>query len=295
MSATGATGLARHGLGVDVVVLDLDGGSMLDDCLASLQRQTLQPLRILIVDNGSRLPVAERIQPDARVTILRSETNLGFTGGINLAMSRVEAPLVAWVNNDVLLEPEWLEVLHDRLAEDAALAGVQSLILRADGRIDGAGIGIERGRFVQLAHGAAPDTPVDERPWGISATAALWRVDALRRAAGGGETLHPRFFAYYEDVELAARLREAGSSVALVRRPLAVHRGSVSAQRLGARAGYLRVRNRYWVRRLHRVAGSLPALLAEDLREMGKSLPRAGVAEILMRLRGCAAGLLGPI
>ena len=41
---------------VDVVVLDLDGGAMLQECLASIARQTLGPNRVIVFDNGSRTP-----------------------------------------------------------------------------------------------------------------------------------------------------------------------------------------------------------------------------------------------
>ena len=62
----------------------------------------------------------------------------------------------------------------------------------------------------------------------------------------------------------------------------ATHHGSQSAARLGARARYLRTRNRYRVARMHRGAGRVSALLAEDLRLLlrGRS-----------SLRGIIAGL----
>ena len=45
---------------------------------------------------------------------------------------------------------------------------------------------------------------------GVSATAALYRRDALMRVSPLGEVFEPSFFAYYEDVDLSLRLARAG-------------------------------------------------------------------------------------
>ena len=46
---------------VSVIVLDIDGGDMLRACLDSIAAQTLPPREVIVFDNGSRTPVAERI------------------------------------------------------------------------------------------------------------------------------------------------------------------------------------------------------------------------------------------
>src|SRR5207253_6804563 len=94
----------------------------------------------------------------------------------------------------------------------------------------------------------------------VSATAALYR-----RAALGERVFDPRFFAYYEDVELCARLRDAGWRTAVLPVDKATHRGSASVSILGKRSKRLRTRNRYFVARLHHGVGRIFALLMEDL------------------------------
>ncbi|MGA7617275.1 MAG: glycosyltransferase family 2 protein, partial [Thermoanaerobaculia bacterium] len=198
---------------VEVVVLDLDGGAMLLECIDSLARQSSPPRRIIVVDNGSDEPVATRVAGHRwlfEVTLLRSEENLGFTGGVNLAMQQVTAPFVALINNDVVLDPGWMESLRRIFDADVRLAAAQSVIRSADGSVDGAGVVIAEGRIVQQGHGR-PIAELDPvAPWGVSATAALFRSAALRDVAIRDDVLHPAFFAYYEDVELAARLAERG-------------------------------------------------------------------------------------
>lgn len=254
----------------DVIVLDLDGGPMLEECLDSIRGQTVQPSRVIVFDNGSRTRVAAHTH--------RSETNLGFAGGANAAYALTSAPYVALVNNDVVLQPDWLANVRDALDRDAKLAAVQTIIRRPDGMIDGAGIDISDGTFRQIGHGQPVGVPLAVA-WGVSATATLYR-----RAALGDRMFDERFFAYYEDVELCARLRAGGWRTAVLPIVKATHRGSQTAGALGERALRLRTRNRYLVARMHPGTGRIASLLWED----AKLLVRGRAS-----LRGVLEGLTG--
>jgi N-acetylglucosaminyl-diphospho-decaprenol L-rhamnosyltransferase len=261
---------------IDVIILDIDGGAMLRECLASVDRQTLRANKVIVFDNGSRTPT-----PDATA---RSEKNLGFAGGVNAALAYATSPFVALINNDVILDDDWLATVREamdpsppaplpasgeRVAEGRVrgIAAVQTIIRRDASTIDGAGIDISDGTIRQLVD------PVPE-PWGVSATAALYRRELLN--------FDERFFAYYEDVELCARLHEQGWRTRVLPVVKATHRGSQSAARVDAK--YLRTRNRYFVARLHPGVGRKSALLWEDMRLLvrGRS-----------SLRGIIEGMFG--
>lgn len=280
---------------VDLIVLDWDGGEALENCLHSIDVQSHPPSRVIIFDNGSRQPVSQRLPKNllkVPYVILRSDTNLGFTGGINRAMDEVRAPFVGWVNNDAVLAEKWLEKLLAAVGSEGKVAGVQSIILRDKTTVDGAGISIEQGVFRQIGHGQKLlDLRQVSQPWGISGTAALFRTHAVKEAAVNGAILRPDFFAYYEDVELCARLRARGWKFKLVPEALAMHRGSSSAGRLG-RAGFrMRIRNRYLVARAHPGVGQVSALIGEDLHYAVKELLGGHVRFVVDRLRGAIEGL----
>jgi GT2 family glycosyltransferase len=258
---------------IDVIVLDIDGGAMLDECLASIRAQSV-PARVIVFDNGSSKPT--------RDATARSETNLGFAGGANAALKLSTAPYVALVNNDVVLAPEWVAHVRDAMERDPQLAAVQTIITRPDGRIDGAGIDISDGTFRQIGYGSPVGAPLAVA-WGVSATATLYR-----RAAIGDRFFDERLFAYYEDVELCARLRATGWRIAVLPVIAATHRGSATASILGRRAKRLRTRNRYLVARKHPGVGSIRALLCEDARLMLK-----GRTSLRGLLEGLLEGLLG--
>ncbi|MEA2337911.1 MAG: hypothetical protein QOE82_1918 [Thermoanaerobaculia bacterium] len=262
---------------ISVIVLDIDGGDMLRACLDSIAAQTLPPREVIVFDNGSRTPVAERIAFRHGLHLFRSSTNLGFAGGNNAAYRHATGGYIALINNDVILDRDWLATVAAALDADPKVAAVQTIIRRDETTIDGAGIDISDGTFRQIRHvagvgsrewgvGAKPASPTpDSRPptpaWGVSATAALYRREAL------GETIFDEsLFAYYEDVDLCARLHEAGWRTEVLPVIKATHRGSQSAAVLGGDALRLRTRNRYLVARRHRGVGRIGALLIEDLK-----------------------------
>lgn len=256
---------------VDAIVLDIDGGAMLDECLASIEGAA----RVIVFDNGSRVPTST-----PRAEVIRSETNLGFARGANEAFRATAAPFVALINNDVVLDRGWMSVVRAAMDRDERLAAVQTIIRRPDGRIDGAGIDVSDGTFRQIGYGQHVGTDLAVA-WGVSATATLYR-----RAAVGDRLFDERLGTYYEDVELSARLREQGWRTAVLPVVKATHRGSASANVLGKDAQRLRTRNRYLVARMHRGAGSVFALLCEDARLAlhGRTSPRGVIEGLCSRL-----------
>ncbi len=183
---------------VDAIVLDFDSGEYLEGLLRSMAAQTVPFRRVIVWDNGSSVPAAERIgRHDLPIVIRRVRTNLGFTGGINAAMHLVGAPLVAWINSDVRLDPRWVERVGRAFGESVVVAA-QGINVAPDGRVDGAGITIDDGTYRQFARGADPRGLIasGRQPWGISATAAMYRTRILRDASLGGFVLHPALFLY---------------------------------------------------------------------------------------------------
>lgn len=260
----------------DAIVLDATGGgAMLSACLESIRNQSVRFREIVVFDNGS--PSAVRAE-GARV--IRSETNLGFAAGVNEAFRQTQSEFVAVINNDVTLDRGWLAATSQAMASDSKAAAVQTIIRRDEKTIDGAGIDIRDGTYRQAGHGMPIGSEI-AAAWGVSATATLYR-----RAAAGERLFDPRFFTYYEDVELSALLHEKGWKTVVLPVAMATHLGSRSASILGKRSLRLRTRNRYFVARMHRGAGRVGALLLEDLALLarGRSSVRGIIEGLCSRL-----------
>ncbi len=122
---------------VHVVVVDHDGGDLTGACLASLRASDwpADRLRIVVVDNASRRPLVDRLDPallvgDPAVEVMRSPVNRGFAGGVNLGLhERSDADVVALVNNDATVDPGWLAPLVATLAEPGVGAACPKILL----------------------------------------------------------------------------------------------------------------------------------------------------------------------
>ena len=210
-------------LPVSAVVVNLDGGDLLARALDALEGEAVD--EIVVVDNGSGAGEVSRLASRPGLRLLSLPENLGFAAPANLGAREARAPFVAFVNNDCVVGPGYLAACLAVLEDHPGLAAVQGLVLTGDGAaVDGRGIGWNaRAEAIQLGRGEFPPGPGGE-PFevpGVSATASLFRRDLFLSAGGFAES----FFAWYEDVDLALRLRRAGACFASVPEARAFHAG----------------------------------------------------------------------
>jgi GT2 family glycosyltransferase len=235
---------------VDCIVVNRDGGDSLFAALRSLEAQTGIDLSIVVIDNASDLAERERLARETpEVRVIPFSRNLGFAGASNEGFARTRSPFVLLLNNDAVLQSDYVGRLAARLALDERLAAVQGLVLTADGkRIDSAGLEWNpRREAVPLLAGADPSRAPRGvfEVTGVSATAALYRRAALEQVAPLGEVFEPSFFAYYEDVDLSLRLARAGWRFACDPAAVARHEGSQTGSRTPWKRAIWVARNRW--------------------------------------------------
>jgi N-acetylglucosaminyl-diphospho-decaprenol L-rhamnosyltransferase len=212
-----------------VVIPTYNGAAMLAETLEALERQTVDHA-VVVVDNastdGTPELVAERFP---RVRVLRLDENLGFGRAVNRGVELVETDVVVLVNNDVVCENDFLERLVAPLA-DEGVTMVAGVLLQHDrpGLVDSAGIELDVTlRSWDVGWNSAADRLPGADPVGPCGGAAAYRTEAFRSAHGFDET----FFAYWEDVDLALRLRLAGHRCVRAADARALHK---HGQTLGA-------------------------------------------------------------
>ncbi|MFN2385081.1 MAG: glycosyltransferase family 2 protein [Thermoanaerobaculia bacterium] len=235
---------------VACIVVNRDGGDSLFAAIRSVRAQVEIDLSIIVVDNASAAPERERLAreaPEARV--IAFSRNLGFAGAANEGIARTRSPFVLLLNNDAVLAADYVCRLAARLALDDRLAGAQGLVLTRDGsRVDSAGIfWSPRGEALPVL-GERETAAVTHSAFevaGVSATAALFRREALDSVASHGEVFDPAFFAYYEDADLSLRLARKGWRFVCDPAAVARHEGSRTGRRTPLKRAIWISRNRW--------------------------------------------------
>jgi N-acetylglucosaminyl-diphospho-decaprenol L-rhamnosyltransferase len=216
-----------------IYIPNLDGSARLARLLASLERQTRR-CDVVVVDNGSRDgSVAMARERFPWVEALELDRNLGFGRALNLAISEKPGDPILLVNNDVECEPGFVAAMLQALLPGIEMvAGV--LTQRASPSIvDSAGVIADRRTLMAFdyLHGRpASEAATAPPPLAPTGGAALYRREAFEEVGGFDE----RIFAYYEDLDLALRLRAGGASCALAPEARASHSYSAT---LGSRSG----------------------------------------------------------
>jgi GT2 family glycosyltransferase/SAM-dependent methyltransferase len=285
---------------VSVVVPSWNGRELLDGVLRSLQAQTLAPLQVIVVDNGSSDGTVEHLAerwPEVEVVALLE--NAGFAAAVNRGVERARGEHVALVNNDVELDPGFLEAIAQGLAvhPHAGSAASKMLAFHARDTLDAAGDRMWwTGVAMQRGQGERDDGRYDrcEPVFSACAGAALYRHSALEAVGGFDEA----FFAYLEDVDWGLRAQLAGYECVFVPTAVAYHVGSATTARAGARDPFfygLPRRNSIWLTLKSLPATSLARhghrLLGEQAVSFGVSA-RDGMARAhLAALRAALLGL----
>ncbi len=229
---------------VAVIILNWNGRKLLQDCIATVVAQTYPNLRMIVVDNGStddsKLWLEQYLDtagmqpgfPDF-FDVLALPTNLGFAGGINagiqFAFTDPDIDYILTVNNDTELQPDFVAELVACAERHRAdnLGSVQGQLVQSGHTdvLDATGVlisrdlsAVNRGRgMVRQAHHDNSQSDVilslskDEPIFGPSASAALYCRNALEATVlSSGDYFDSRYFLYYEDVDLAWRLRFQG-------------------------------------------------------------------------------------
>jgi len=283
---------------VSVVIPNWNGAHHLITCLDSLGRQTYPNFEVILVDNGSTdrsVALTRERYPTVRLLVLPE--NQGFAGAVNAGIRDLaQGEIIALLNNDTEVHPDWLTALQDALARYPKAGMAASKILLFDRR--------------DTFHSAGDTFGID----GMPVNRGVWQRDVgqfdreeLIFGACGGAVAYRRAMldeiglfdrnlgSYCEDVDLNWRAQLAGWQCIYVPRAIVYHK--VSATGGGPLSSYHVGRNVLWV-----LARDYPTALWRKhwpaiLRRQGlvaiEALRAWRGAAARARLRGQLAGLWG--
>ena len=196
--------------------------------IAGLQERC--PFEVIVVDDCSSDETAERLPQVQGLRYLRNASNLGFIGACNAGAQAARGDYLVFLNNDTAVQPGWLDALLDTFDAHGGVGLVGARLVYPDGRLQEAGgivfrdaSGWNYGRF---------DDPADPRynfvrEADYCSGAAIAIPRALFERFGGFDAYYAP--AYYEDTDLAMKVRQAGLRVLYQPASVVVHFEGVSS------------------------------------------------------------------
>jgi GT2 family glycosyltransferase len=223
-------------LDVSVLICTRDRHALLEGCLDSVLRCSPAPDEIVVVDQSrgqdTRLLVARRQDAAVRVRYVRG-LGTGLSRAKNQGVAECAGSIVAFTDDDCLVEPGWIGSLTGPIASGGADAVVGRTLPErgAGGTEDTTSVYAPNGRpvFSRRTH-----------PWRVGGGANFAAVrDTLGRAGGYDERFGPGArFESAEDMDMVHRLLRGGVRIVYAPDATIVHRSwrSSSQNRRLARA-----------------------------------------------------------
>jgi GT2 family glycosyltransferase len=192
----------------------LNGERTLSACLeAVLANLRGREAEIIVVDDGSTdgsCALLQRFEQEHRIRLLRGKGQ-GAACALNLGLAAASHEWLCQVDQDVVLEPSWLEHMLEVLTSDPRIAAVQGYY---EARRSQPWLARLNGLDLEERYARIRDDVLDH----VCTGNAAYRTHALRSLGGFDESL-----GYGYDNDLSYRLVAAGHSLRFCRKARSVH------------------------------------------------------------------------
>lgn len=220
---------------VSIIIVTWNAKKFLPFLFDSIEKQTFKDFNVLVIDNASLDNTAgiinDKYFPLAKV--VRQKNNSGFSKGFNLGIHWTSSKYVLILNQDLVLDSEFLEVAVDFMNKNSKVGALQGKILQWETAgnkkldlVDNLGINIYKNHsFLNRHEGEkSPKLEKNARPvFAFSGSCALLRRQALDEIKYKQEFFDEDFFMYKEDIDLSWRLRHKNWNIVYYPPAVAFH------------------------------------------------------------------------
>ncbi len=262
---------------VSIIILQYNGIDLLDRCLKSLAKTKYSNYEIIVVDNKSIDNSVDFVKKNyPKVKLIENNKNYGFAEGNNIGIKHAKGDYIVFLNNDIEVNPEWLEELIKGIREDNVVA-CQPKVLSLKGKnkfeyagagggfIDKYGYPICRGRVYDIIEedNGQYDDGIDV--FWVCGVCMCVKKDVFVTAG----CFDKDFFVYGEEIDLCWRLNLLGYKLKYVPKSVIYHLGRGTAGK--------KIKTWYWLHRNH----SILLLKNYSLKNLIKILPIKVLLEIM--------------
>lgn len=234
---------------VSIVVLNYNRPKDTIECLDFLKKINYPNFEIIVVDNHSRDDSCQQIREKfPEVMIIENQENYGYAQGNNIGIRKaigLSSDYIMILNNDTIVEKEFLSLLVNEMEKDPSVAVAGPLILYYDDEniIQSAGgtISFWRPRYLSQYRSVGDSLEMTNSVGYLSGCCILLRTGYLSKIG----LFDPDFFLFCEEVDLCIRARKAGLNLLFVPQAKIWHKVSITAGgEYSPLAKYYGIRNR---------------------------------------------------
>lgn len=200
---------------IGVVIVTFNSARCIQKCLDSLIRE-IDQAQICVVDNSSEDESCERVAAYRGVTLMKNETNVGFSAGANKGVKywmEQGASMILLLNPDTQLETEAMQKMLKTFEKNPRAMIVQPLLtlMSQPQKINTWGNAHKGFGLVSLGgyRQQIPPGMKDQQIQYASGACMLIRSEAFRKFG----LLDEQFFLYFEDTEFSQRIRQGGGEI----------------------------------------------------------------------------------
>lgn len=239
--------------------MNYNGLDLTVELLNSIRHITYSNLEIFVVDNASRENPKQFLnQHFPEVQVIRSEQNLGFAGGNNLAVSQAKGEYLFFINNDAEITEGALDRLIGTFESNPKIGMVSPLICYFNESKNADADLVQYAGMTQVHSLTARNTTIGEKEldkgqfneakqtaYGHGA-AMMVKREVIQKVG----VMFEDFFLYYEELDWCERIRRAGYEIWVEPRAKIYHKESASVGAMSTLKTYYINRNRiYFMRR----------------------------------------------
>jgi GT2 family glycosyltransferase len=235
---------------VSIITVNFNQAALTEELLNSVEiHNSYLPIEIIVIDNGSDIdPTPGWNLQYKNIRFIRSERNLGFAGGNNLAIKEASGDYLFLVNNDTEFTPGLIENLTATLNSKPQIGIISPKILYFDKPDTIQYVGFTRmnmntGRNRCIGQMEQDRGQYDNTtgPTGfVHGAAMMIRKEAIKKAG-----LMPElFFLYYEEMDWCEKIRKSGFEIWIEPKARIYHKESMSVGKRSLLKEYFMCRNR---------------------------------------------------
>jgi len=222
---------------VSIIIVNYNGKSHIEKCLESLSKVKYENLEIIVIDNHSTDGSLEFIKEKySHIKTIRLDANYGFAEPNNIAAKTATGKYLLFLNNDTIVNSDFLEELVKMMNQDPQIAILQSMLLRPNGDVDSSGDFIDA-----LGRAYSSKNRPTSAQYILSARGASMMVRKEIFLKLGG--FDKNFFASFEDVDIGWRAWLYGYKVSLAPNSIVYHIGGQTIKKLDSLIMFHAVKN----------------------------------------------------